>query len=320
MSIGTESSIVLHLNSAFASAQLSTGLTTNFIYNLKESVEVPNHEMCQVSLYSATIPYSFYNVNSTNNQFRVTMNDGDDEKTSTMTIPKGNYTATSLKDKFISVVKASTEPLIASLVFDIEYDRVTFKYNMKQTNVVEYLKVNFITSGDIFGFANNTDIDFDPLGNATVVGSKCADLSDSVRGLYIRQNLTSKSTLDNETGTFSNILARIPIETNPGGIIFYNPHNSIHRSNTWLHSISSVGIKLTNDTNAPIDLNGLHFSVSLLVSFVPYRSKLPQRIEVARQQRIEGLSKRIEGLSKAETKKAKEKKKGKEKGKGKKKR
>ena len=81
MSIGTESSIVLHLNSAFASVQLSTGLTTNFIYNLKESVEVPNHEMCQVSLYSATIPYSFYNVNSTNNQFRVTMNDGDDEKT-----------------------------------------------------------------------------------------------------------------------------------------------------------------------------------------------------------------------------------------------
>ena len=154
MSIGTESSIVLHLNSAFASSQLSTGLTTNFIYNLKESVEVPNHEMCQVSLYSATIPYSFYNVNSTNNQFRVTMNDGDDEKTSTMTIPKGNYTATSLKDKFISVVKASTEPLIASLVFDIEYDRVTFKYNIKQTTVVEYLRVNFITCGDIFGFTN----------------------------------------------------------------------------------------------------------------------------------------------------------------------
>ena len=304
MSIGTESSIVLHLNSAFASAQLSTGLTTNFIYNLKESVEVPNHEMCQVSLYSATIPYSFYNVNSTNNQFQVTVKNWLVEEISTLTIPKGNYTATSLKDKFISVMKASTEPLIASLVFDIEYDRVTFKYNMKQTTAVEYLKVNFITSGDIFGFTNNTDIDFDPLGVATVVGSKCADLSDSVRGLYIRQNLTSKSTLDNETGTFSNILARIPIETNPGGIIFYNPHNSIHRSNTWLHSISSVGIKLTNDTNAPVDLNGLHFSVSLLVSFVPYRSKLPQRMEVARQQRIEGLSK-------AEGKKAKEKKKGK---------
>lgn len=306
MSIGTESSIVLHLNSAFASVQLSTGLTTNFIYNLKESVEVPNHEMCQVSLYSATIPYSFYNVNSTNNQFRVTVKEtGQTEKISIMTIPKGNYTATSLKDKFISTVSASAESLVASLIFDIEYDRVTFKYNMKQTHVipaVEYIKVKFITSGDIFGFTNNTDIDF--VGAATVVGSKCADLSDSVRGLYIRQNLTSKSTLDNETGTFSNILARIPIETNPGGIIFYNPHNSIHRSNTWLHSISSVGIKLTNDTNAPIDLNGLHFSVSLLVSFVPYRPKLPQRMEVARQQRIEGLSK-------AEGKKAKEKKKGK---------
>jgi hypothetical protein len=235
------------------------------------------------------------------------MADGDDPKTSTMTIPKGNYTATSLKDKFISVVKASTEPLIASLVFDIEYDRVTFKYNMKQTTVVEYLRVNFITCGDIFGFTNNLDIDFVAiLGVATVTGTKCADLSDSVRGLYIRQNLTSKSTLDNETGTFSNILARIPIETNPGGIIFYNPHNSIHRSNTWLHSISSVGIKLTNDTNAPIDLNGLHFSVSLLVSFVPYRSKLPQRIEVATQQRIEGLLK-------AEGEKAQKKKKGKKK-------
>ena len=148
MSIGTESSIVLHLNSAFASAQLSTGLTTNFIYNLKESVEVPNHEMCQVSLYSATIPYSFYNVNSTNNQFQVTVKNWLVEEISTLTIPKGNYTATSLKDKFISTVSASAEALVASLIFDIEYDRITFKYNMKQTHVipvVEYIKVKFIT-------------------------------------------------------------------------------------------------------------------------------------------------------------------------------
>ena len=42
--MNTNSSIVLHLDSRFATRQLDTGKTTNYIYDLVQSISVPNHE------------------------------------------------------------------------------------------------------------------------------------------------------------------------------------------------------------------------------------------------------------------------------------
>jgi hypothetical protein len=295
MSIGTNSSIVLHLDSQFASSQLSSDHTTNFIYNLKESVEVPEHELCEVSLYSATIPYSFYNINDTNNEFSVAvkLTTEASERIHTLQLSNGNYTANSLGTAFVTLIQALADVVVKTLVFTVTYNRVTLKYDIKQTHTVsneQYVHVNFTKSGGLFGFENNTNIDFTT--NVTVSGTKAADLNDSIRGLYVRQNLTSKSTLDNETGTFSNILARVPITTNPGGVIFFNPTSHVHRANTWLHSISSVGIKLTNDKNQLINLNGLHFSLSILVKFVKFRNPIERRPLNIERKKVKDTKKR----------------------------
>ena len=74
--------------------------------------------------------------------------------------------------------------------------------------------------------------------------------------------------MDNELGTFSNILARLPITTNAGGIIFYDPSMSDHSTLVHPHYIQSIVIKLTDDRNRAIDLNGLHWQVSFKICFV----------------------------------------------------
>ena len=109
MSINTLSSVVIHLDSRFATRFLETDKTTNYIYDLTETIEVPDHEVCEVSLYTATIPYSFYNVRSgINNEVKLFYYDVDTTKNEEATIylSEGNYSATALKAEFQSRVSA----------------------------------------------------------------------------------------------------------------------------------------------------------------------------------------------------------------------
>ena len=73
LSSDNNASKMLYIDSADADAYIETQtntnsqtytrpLTTNFIFSLREKIVVPDHEDCLVSLHSATIPYSFYNV------------------------------------------------------------------------------------------------------------------------------------------------------------------------------------------------------------------------------------------------------------------
>ena len=292
MSLGTHSSVVLHLDSRYATSYLETGLSTNFIYNLVEPIEVPDHETCEVSLYTATIPYSFYNVRpGVNDQLKLKVGS---EAEKVITLTPGNYSATGLKaelQRLVSAIPATpnTHPKLRQVVFDTTYSRETLKYSFSASGPIgtDTLSIDFMTAKGLFGFkATSTGyIVFHGTssnGPRTLTSEICIDINDSIHGLYIRQNLTTKSTLDNENGVFTNILARIPINTNPGGIIFHSPANTTHHATASLRVIQSIGIKLTDDANRAIDLNGLHFQISLLISFKP----LPERVKpVTRESR-----------------------------------
>ena len=306
MSINTLSSVVIHLDSRFATRFLETDKTTNYIYDLTETIEVPDHEVCEVSLYTATIPYSFYNVRSgINNEVKLFYYDVDTTKNEEATIylTEGNYSATALKSEFQSRVSAlpdgthsqdfpnyshpDGQHIIKSFVFTTTYTRETLKYTFTLTTTLPTalgVTINFSTARTLFGFKQDSAYSLSTTDTARVIRSEnCIDINDSIHGLYIRQNLTTKSTLDNENGTFTNILARIPINTNAGGIIFHTPANTTHKAVASLRSIQSIGCKLTDDQNRAIDLNGLHWQISLLISFIPAPPRVPQLTKLSRR-------------------------------------
>ena len=274
MSLGTNSSVVLHLDSRFATKQLETDKTTNYIYDLVEAIEVPDHETCEVSLYTATIPYSFYNVRTGVND-HVKMKWSGNGETADLTLTPGNYTATGLQAELQSLIThtiPSTTYLKQVVLGTASYSRQTIKFNfLVATDLgAGTLSIDFDTACNLFGFKSSGYRDFTGANEARALSSEiCIDMNDRIHGLYVRQNLTTKSTLDNENGTFTNILARIPINTNPGGIIFHSPANTTHRATAGLRTIQSIGIKLTDDSNRAIDLNGLHWQISILISFKP---------------------------------------------------
>ena len=298
--MNNNNSIIIHLDSRFATHKLendSNGypLTTNYTYTLTEGLPIPDSKMCEVSLYTATIPFSFYNVRDINNKFtiRILVDVGGDipelvEHTETFTIKPGNYSATALKNQFTILQKAATNNDIKNLDFTITYQREYIKFNFamnKDLSNLISLQVKFDTCASMFGFKkDNIYHTFTGANLSRTLDSEiCVDISDSIHGLYIRQNLASKSTLDNEAGTFSNILARIPINTNPGGIIFHNPANSTHRALTSIQAIQTIGIKLSDDRNRAIDLNGLNWQLSLMITLVDKESVMPELTKLTRR-------------------------------------
>ena len=102
----------------------------------------------------------------------------------------------------------------------------------------------------------------------SITSDKVIDMNDEIHGLYLRTSLTTDGTLNSETGTFSNILARIPINVNYGSVIFHTPSNSTHKLQITLPTIKMVGVKLTDDQNRLIDLNGMNWQLSIQIDFV----------------------------------------------------
>jgi len=182
-----------------------------------------------------------------------------------------------------------------ALIIDAVLDRVRNRFNIFETNISN--QATFIdlmwsesetTVGDLFGFRFDapTRVPYSS-DETTYLGSdKVIDMNDEIHGLYLRTSLTTDGTLNSETGTFSNILARIPIDVNFGSVIFHTPNNSTHKLQITLPTIKMIGVKLTDDKNRLIDLNGLNWQLSFQIDFVP---RLQTLMGMTQSQRRDGV-------------------------------
>ena len=263
--------VIIHLDSRFATQYLETDVngkpkSTNFTYTLKEPMNVPDHMNLLVSLHTATIPYTFYNVRSGVNDTISFIADGTPYD---IVLDEGNYSATGLA----SILKTNLEG-VGGLTAVIDYSRETMKFGFTITGITsfEFDMTSTSNSGAELMGMYESDILTIPIGVRTLT-PKAIDLNDSIHGLYIRQNIATKGSLDNESGVFTNILARLPITTNAGGIIFFTPSSNDHETMVSVPVINTIGIRLTDDRNRSIDLNGHHFQLSMKISYI-HKEKL----------------------------------------------
>ena len=287
----SKSSIILYLDSRDATSYLATKLETDidgnssevnlnsyFQYVLTENIEVPLNQRALVSLQSATIPYSFYNIRTDVNDtliYEIKDNTaGTTTGSITITLLNGNYTAYSLAEEIKSKINESASVGLITYEFAMDYDSDKNKYlysidNKTNSNVLE---VNFFFANSIKSC--NVEMGFQPLNHrflSTTETNKrfsqnVIDINGSIHGVYVRSNLVSKGTLDSQNGTLSNILARLPINVQSGGIIFGDSNH--HKSIVDLKYINTITIRLTDERNRILDLNGLHFQVAIQIDFL----------------------------------------------------
>jgi hypothetical protein len=295
LSSGNMASKILYVNSEDASQYLATKLNSDgttsplncyFNYTLKESIEVPANQRAIISLNSATIPYSFYNirldVNDTIDLRLTNVNQGTTYTPDPIVITSGNYDVYSFAEFIIN--KLSIQPY-QNPAQSIEYDftmtfstdsqKYTYTLIPKNSSAGDVLKLELLFNTGIntlkkpfieLGFRVR---DVEIISNQDpVISDNVVDMNGSVHGVYIRTNLVSNGTLDSQNGVFSNILSRLPINVNAGGIIFATPNEASHKSIVDLRSISQLTIRLTDDRNRLLDLNGLHFQIAIEINFI----------------------------------------------------
>lgn len=285
---------IIYLDSRDASSYLSTNsagqnMNSYFQYDLQEKIRVPDNMNCLISLNGATIPYSFYNIREGVNDkidFTITESGTTNTASATLTIPAGNYSAISLGNYLESafpdqVFTGHNAPNGYSFTFTCDYQPDSQKFLLSiagsGADAAKVLVLQLLfSSGTNAGTHANIELGFrqrDVIITPTTAvvdrtSDNVIDINGSIHGVYIRTNLVSSGTLDSQNGTFSNILARIPIKVQSGGIIFSESQNNTHRSLVDLHTIGVLTIRLTDERNRLLDLNGLHFQLGIQIDFI----------------------------------------------------
>ena len=328
----TAASRVLYINSKDATTFFNNN-QSDFTFQLEEPIVVPEHHSFLMSIYSAEIPYSFYN-------FRIGVNCKLDYAVSvfgvpasydangfldmtapgadTMPLPEGNWNAVELAAHITAHI-VSAGPVYPLLV---EYDSISLKFKFRcmiaglrvtlglingpdsVADMNEELGFDDInTQGDPFverdgagfqdwwyGYTNppavppGVGVDTGRSGPFLLnpaywlFGDDVCDMTNSIRSLFLRTNLSTTSVLDSHIGGgFSNILTRVPINAEPGGIITIKPvDGDVHKLLLKVKAITDISITLTNQENQVINLNGLTFDVSLKLEFIADRELKPE--------------------------------------------
>ena len=329
----TQASRVIYINSGDATTTYG-GIDSDFDFVLEEPIIVPPHHSILMSVYSAEIPFTFYNfqdgintkLDYTISNFGVRADyDANGFMTGyeTMTLPEGNYTTTELANYISQHVEFASSGIFP---LKCKYDNTKIKF--KFSSIIPNYRItlalkNGVATGtktspgddmneelgfDFDGIAGDPFVELNGAGTQWVYGytnatrdgfgnivpgpgidlpvsgpffeetflfaDDAADVSNSVRSLFLRTNLSSTSILDSHIGGgFSNILCRVPINTTSGNIINIEPVNgNVHKLLLKVKEITNISMRLTNQKNRTVNLNGIDFDVSLKLDFIETKS------------------------------------------------
>lgn len=260
----TDSSKIIHLNTADADTYLQTGLTTYCQFNLDTPIEIDKQHSALISLNSAIIPYSMYNIrNGVNNElgFRFIS----DNTADIIPIPEGNYTITTLATTITTLLNDTSS---LSGTYTMSFNRTTMKYTLKSSVTEIYLDFFITTKSIHIEMGYGSESRSGEITSNGVISPNVCDVNGSIHSLFIRTNLTSKSSIDSQTKSFSTILGKIPIDNNFGSVLFFNPRDNTQKILLDTHLINIITIRITDEFNRNVDLNGLNMNLSILIDIV----------------------------------------------------
>lgn len=260
----TDSSKIIHLNTADADTYLQSGITTYCQFVLDTPIEIDKQHSALISLNSAIIPYSMYNIrNGVNNElsFRYLS----DNSAEIIQVPQGNYTITTLATIITTLLND-----LSSLtgVYTMTFNRTTMKYTISSSVTEIYLDFFLTTKSIHIEMGYGPEDRSSSITSSGVISPNVCDVNGSIHSLFIRTNLTSKSSIDSQTKSFSTILGKIPIDNNFGSVLFFNPRDNTQKILLDTHLINIITIRITDEFNRIVNLNGLHMNLSILVDIV----------------------------------------------------
>jgi hypothetical protein len=244
--------VEIYLNSKTADKQKGT---SNCIFHLP-NVEVAKDEVAYVNVKQAVIPFSWYNVNETNNILDIKI---DNIRPYSISIPFGNYNINQLiaylHSQFLLFVSNDKH---LTITYNIQTNKLTFTHTHHN-----FLLEPFSTCFELLGFTekeqyNSTNI----AGTTHILNSANGINLFVVRQVFIGSDNFILNNINASNPNDTNILASVSVTGNPNSIIHYENTTTRHLIH-HLNNVTNLNIKLLDQDGDLLNLNGVNWSITL---------------------------------------------------------
>ena len=252
--IQAKRSTVLHIRSKDAT-QLSDGYNTNFDVNLTNPILINEDEETHISIMSAEIPYSFFNISSELENNKLVYDD-----TNILTLTSQDYDIDELVDFFESNTAFKA-------IFTTTYNEQTNKITFTNTTADSH-KINLSLSNvnKEIGF-EEIDSDRTISGGGTLTSTHVCNLA-TVHSIFIKSSLSTANVLSTRAGN-STTLQKISVDVNSNGIIYMNSQDFRQTTVSQVPVIDHITFSITDQNNRLLQLNNVNYEISILFEIFP---------------------------------------------------
>jgi hypothetical protein len=258
-----EANVIIHLDSNYADNYFlpkSNGSHFAHCYFELPNININKDYTIYYRLVNFQCPYSFYQINSTNNLFSYTLITPlpqDPDIIINKYIPEGNYNINDILNWF------STETDLSAT-----YNKNTMKITL--THPSQNFRINSnSTCNNILGFTSDLQ---DPIGQ--YLNSQFFQLEapfvinmNPIKNICISTNIMSQNFVVHKASNL-NVLACLNIsDALPGDIISYDNIHTFY-NNTYSSNLMYLEVKISDNNMNVLNLNGHAFTLTLELAFV----------------------------------------------------
>lgn len=236
-------SICIFLNSATANSYIN-GYTSECMFVLP-SINIPKKSRVCISVQSASIPYSFFNCDDFNSKLVYIEN----SITYTKYIPQGNYNVNTLSSQL---------KILMGTNFNITYSSLDNSF-LLTNSIYDFQILSSSLCYEILGFKSGQSY----LSQSKSLKSNISINLFTIRNIYISSNNLILNNINSSTPNNSSILCSIPITTSQGSIISYSNIYDVKNEVYHTNNLNLLHLKLTDQDCDLLDLNGVHWSITL---------------------------------------------------------
>lgn len=241
------------------STSFLNGSKSNLQIQLNESIKVHNsNQKILLSLYTASIPNSFYNISNTQNRFNFKEASGGDWKN--IIIPAGNYNARNLGTIIGSLMTAESQN---SFTYTLQYSSIYNKFDFVCSNTSTTIFLDFNVTNSIYkacGF-DKESYNF----TSSITSSNIVQIYDEY-SIFLHSSLSNNNSL-NVFGKISDVLEKIPIR-GANTITYFESGLLQQKQLLSVESIDNFYLSLRNSEGNLIDFNNADYELVLRVEFV----------------------------------------------------
>ena len=235
-------------------------------FNLFENIIAEEDEVLGVSLVSATIPNSFYNLSNNNQYNKIKFKETGDTSFITLTIPSGSYDILELSSQIKTLLEANSTN---SLTYTFTYDEINNTITIKNSNpTVKNTTFDFTIENSCRRFLGFKSQEITINSTNGITSDRAVDITDTRNSIYIRlPNLSNSKVLESSSGKFSNIIAQIPVALSRNTFFIFEPPVEFICELTQ-KQINSIDINITyqNETEA-VNFENADWEINLKITF-----------------------------------------------------